>query len=219
MIYTARDLGQNREDDGAIVDTPYKYPLKSICRLYSNSDLQPAIGTGVVISHHHILTAGHVAEKADQWIVDQCYHDGHNLPQCIGRTHEIHPSYREHSDLNFDVGIIGVRESLPFPLPPTRWQPAFKDRSVYVCGYSFLDFYHMRFHEGEILEIRENLAAHSCDTYAGQSGSPVIHGGKSTSLFLGLHVGGNEYGSDRFRRISNKCILFTDAIVRWIEDA
>jgi V8-like Glu-specific endopeptidase len=74
----------------------------------------------------------------------------------------------------------------------------------------------MRFHEGKFLQIDHNLAAHSCDAFRGQSGSPVIYGGDSQTLFLGLHVGGNEYAGKYFPKNTNKCILFSKEIVNWM---
>lgn len=209
------DLGSNGKFDGDVVIDPLVYPLKSICRL--SNKRQGVIGTGVLITPHHILTAGHLAAQADEWEVKQCYHFKDNFPERKGQTHKVHPKYQDTSGLDFDIGIIRTSNSLRFPLTPTRWKAVFKDLPVYVCGYSAQHESHMRFHAGQILHTDKSLASHNCDTYRGQSGSPVIFGGDYPNKFLGIHVGGDEYAPDRFRSVSNKCILFTDKIKRWID--
>lgn len=211
------DLGPNARDDTSLVSNAFSLPLVSICRLYSTDDQKSAVGTGVVIDDHHVLTAGHVAHQTKDWIVDQCYDGGYHFPERFGVTHSIHERYENGSNLNFDIGVIQVDETLFYPLEPNSWQASFERLPIYVCGYSFLQFDRMRFHEGQFLKIEHNLAAHNCDAFRGQSGSPVIHGGDTQTLFLGLHVGGNEYAANSFPKNSNKCILFSEEIVNWIQ--
>lgn len=217
------DLGENRKNDTKLIPIEtdkIRNPFSSICRLTAQKDRDKG-STGFFISGRHILTAGHTAKAFKNWDVDQYYNGYTHFPTVKASTTSIHPNYLDTEDPNYDIAILKIASDAPdtaYFQTITEWSETYKDKSVYVCGYGWINFKRLRFHQGQFKDVKGNLAAHNCDTYRGQSGSPVVYNGTINNKILGVHVGGNGYAPDTFTGTINKCILFTDEIYTWINN-
>lgn len=99
---------------------------------------------------------------------------------------------------------------------PSLWRPAFEQAKLYTAGYSLDDPNYQRYSLGQFTATRGNLIAHTCDTSAGQSGSPVFAYGSTGTRLIAVHVYGYQDYSDVLPGQVNKAVMLNSEILDWV---
>lgn len=209
------------EDEPLTNETPDLYPYNTICRL-SDWNL-PAIASGIAISEHVVLTAGHnlendSLEEPPQFTIEPGFHEAPAIPQLEILDFLVHEKWITERNPFFDVALIYTDRNLPhwFPQSPKTlfaseisWMMAFgyHEDAPSVQSFSY----------GTILERIDSIAGYDAITKRGQSGGPIFTFVDDEIHLIATHIGDEAKAAEYFMQQLKKGIEYAHEIHSWIE--
>lgn len=181
------------------------------------------VGSGIIINHSHVLTAGHnLYSSKNGGIPDEvCFYPGRQgeySPWSLkGKTFKIHPRYYNDEDYDYDLALLTLEESnvgLQTGWPRLRIfddDKLLKGLNINITGYPLDKFVkdqpYMYTMSGSIKVAHKNRFYYEVDTSGGQSGSGVyvldVNAGNMTDC-CGIHTTGSKVEGNGATRINDE---------------
>ncbi len=194
-----------------------------------------AAGTGWMISADTMITAAHTVYNRDAYGASENgrpvrvrawlgYNDDQSPPYGVlnGKELIIHEDYiRDETNLAVDIALIKVSPSIDNRhgwLDVRNASRPANALDLSLAGYPLdlqrrpLKLYHAK---GTAISIENGVVFHDIDSYAGQSGAPLMVGNGESAFAVGVHTQGkNEAASQGLS--ANMGILLEGAMLDWI---
>ena len=187
------------------ITNPNQNPYKKICRIIAHwdTDGDGAIdlrtgGTGFLVGPDVVVTAGHmVYSNSRGWCeyVEMSFaQNGTSRPYGTIDSTMIYVAqdWIDENDSNEDWAVIETAEDIGNTVGwlGKKWQStSLNGTSVNVTGYPGDKTANTMWRgNGTITSSTSGRLGHSCDTFNGQSGAPVLNG---SNQVLAIHIGGN----------------------------
>ena len=218
MDDTLEDLAEKRSvigHDQRHHQVPYHFPFTAIGHI--------AVGcTGTFISHNTVLTAGHCVHGQSGWYSKLNIHRAKDCDPNKGQVHTWKSAITLRAWINNprpenDIGWIIVNTPSPVKMSFTFMTPPARTTTIYIYGYP-ADFRRWCLYGTNcpLAQVLDKRLRYTCDTYGGNSGSPVYYNKTGVYTIIGVHAYGIsiQQRKNSGTRMTSAYFLITQRVIK-----
>ena len=217
---TLEDLAEKRSiigRDERHHQVPYHFPFTAIGRI--------AVGcTGTFISHNTVLTVAHCIHGHSGWYYNLNIHRAKDCDPNKGQVHNWESAIILRSWINNphpenDIGWIIVSTPSPVSMSFTYLTPPTRTTTIFIYGYP-ADFRRLCLYGTScpLAKVLDKRLRYTCDTYGGNSGSPIYYNKTGVYTIIGVHAYGVKQRKNSGTRMTSVYFLITQKIIKRFAD-
>ena len=213
---TLEDLAEKRSiigRDERHHQVPYHFPFTAIGHI--------AVGcTGTFISHNTVLTAAHCIHGYSGWYYNL---NVHRAKDCDPNKGQIHTwegaitllAWIDNPHPENDIGWIIVSTPSPVSMSFTYLTPSTRTTTIFIYGYP-ADFRRLCLYGTNcpLAQVLDKRLRYTCDTYGGNSGSPIYYNKTGVYTIIGVHAYGVKQRKNSGTRMTSVYFLITQKVIK-----